>query len=99
MSRRSGDKTFYNKSVNISPSADIQIIVNNNINNLPKTLITLITTPKKTCYFGNPIFSNSTKRTFPTISTRLIDPHMSSKRGKKLFQIIFCLIGKVLTPI
>lgn len=64
------------------------------MSNLFKTLLALITTPKKTCHFKTPVFSNSTKSIFPTISTHLIGPDMSSKGGKKLFLIIFCLIGE-----
>ena len=72
ISRRFKDKIFYNERVNILSNTDIQIKVNSNINNLPKTLIIFITISKKISYFGKLIFSNNTKKNFLTIYIHLM---------------------------
>lgn len=88
---------FHNNSVNIMLDIRIQKTVVCNMCNLPKTLIILIITPKKTCYIWTLMFYNCTKSAFLTISASLIGSDMLSNKGQKLFDILFCLICNIST--
>lgn len=88
------DKMFHNMCVNKTPDVIIWITITNNLSNLPKTFLALVTTPKKNCNLKTPVFTNKTESTFLTFFTRLIGSDIAKKRSQKLFQISFCPICK-----